>query len=318
MAAFFYNGAVTAPQAGAGEVVVEIKKGDSLKTVTDRLKQAGVISNAFLFDVEARLSRAGSRLRAGEYLFRRDGSIRDVVRTLLEGKCYLRQVTVPEGLSIRQIGESLEKMEITTAAQFRKACADMETLKKFNIPSHTAEGYLFPDTYGFSRDTPATDVAQVMIRRFFTKVKEALPADIAGDPEKLHEIVTMASIVEKETGAGKERKLIAGVFHNRLAMKMPLQSDPTVIYALPDFGGDIRKKDMTFDSPYNTYKYRGLPPGPIASPGLAALEAALRPERTDYLYFVSMNNGEHYFSKNLDDHNKAVRRYQLAGNRSKK
>jgi len=305
-----YEDMVTRQRGVSGNAVVEIKRGDNVKTMAVRLAGAGVIDNPLLFEIEARLSGAGGRLRAGEYLIGKNGSIRSVIRALLDGKTLLHKTTIPEGLTIRQIGAALEKNGVVSAREFAEAAEDPAILRAFGLSAKSAEGYLFPDTYNFLKQTPGRDVVPVMLKTFFAKAGKALPEEVMADPEKLCELVTLASIVEKETGAESEKRLVASVFANRLQKKMALQSDPTVIYALPDFDGNIRKKDLSFDSPYNTYTRRGLPPGPIANPGLSSLLAALEPADTDYLYFVSRNNGEHYFSATLEEHNKAVRKFQ--------
>jgi UPF0755 protein len=276
-----------------------------------RLHEAGVIDNQLLFRIEARLSGAGGRLRAGEYQLEKGGSIRGVIKKLLDGKMALHKITIQEGLTIRQIGEILEKDGVVSAREFSEAAGDPAILREFGLFAGSAEGYLFPDTYNFLKQTKGGEVVPVMLKTFFAKAGKALPPDLMADPKRLYELVTLGSIVEKETGVESEKRLVAAVFANRLKKRMPLQSDPTVIYALPDFDGNIRKKDLSYDSPYNTYVRKGLPPGPIANPGLSSLLAALEPADTDYLYFVSKNNGEHYFSATLDEHNRAVRKYQL-------
>lgn len=312
-----YEDMVTRPNAGAGVALVEVKKGDSVKAMAAQLEGAGVIDNGLLFEIEARLSRAGGRLRAGEYQFEKNASIRGVIKTLVEGKTALHKITIPEGLAARQIAETLEKSGILAAQEFMAAVADPALLSEFGVTAKSAEGYLFPETYNLTKGTKGREAVSAMMKMFFAKAGKALPPDIMADPKRLHELVTLASIVEKETGAESEKKLIAAVFANRLKKRMPLQSDPTVIYALPDFDGDIRKKDLSYDSPYNTYTRKGLPPGPIANPGLTSLLAALEPAEADYLYFVSKNNGEHYFSTTLDEHNRAVRKFQLVAVRSR-
>lgn len=306
-----YEDMVTRPRGVSGDVVVEIKKGDTVKAMAARLYGAGVIDSPLLFQVEARLSGAGGRLRAGEYLIGKGGSVRSVIKMLIDGKMALHKITIPEGLTIRQIGEILEKGGVVSAREFYEAAGDPAVLREFGILAGSAEGYLFPDTYNFLKQTKGGEVVPVMLKTFFAKAGKSLPAEIMSDPKKLHELVTLGSIVEKETGAESEKRLVAAVFANRLKKRMPLQSDPTVIYALPDFDGDIRKKDLSYDSAYNTYTRKGLPPGPIANPGLSSLLAALEPADADYLYFVAKNNGEHYFSATLEEHNRAVRKYQI-------
>ncbi len=306
------NVALVTPNAGHGEVVVEIKRGQSVRAIAKKLFDSGVIGSPFLFEMEARFLRSsGGPLQAGEFSLKRNLSIREVVSKLVEGKTMLHSVTIAEGLTVLQIAAQMEKAKIVTADDFLKAVTAEAMDKKWRMTHGSLEGYLFPETYKFPKNTPAAKVVTVMTEMFFKQARKMLPEPVVSTPETLHKIVTLASIIEKETGAKNERSLISAVFINRLKRNMPLQSDPTVIYALPHFDGNLKKKDLKYDSPYNTYMNRGLPPGPIANPGRASLNAAYRPARVDYLYFVSKNNGEHHFSKTLNEHNRAVRQYQI-------
>ena len=197
-----------------------------------------------------------------------------------------------------------------TNKSFLKKREDL--IKKLNITSSSLEGYLFPETYHFSKHTSEQIIIQTMLKTFQEKItKHKILDQVENSDLSLHETITLASLIEKETGMNKERKHISSVFHNRLHRKMLLQTDPTVIYAIKNFDGNIRKKDLRIDSPYNTYRYKGLPPGPIANPGIKSIEAALNPIKTKHLYFVSRKDGSHYFSSNLKEHNRAVRKYQL-------
>ncbi len=309
------NMALTSPHDGKGEVVVEIRPGESARAVSRKLFREGVIKSPLLFEIETRLKRNKTRIKAGEFRLPRDISIRDVVVRLTEGGTVLHRVTIPEGLNISEIGRELERSNIVSAAEFEAAARALAVERSRAIPADSLEGYLFPETYHFRKGVPADEVVSSMVREFYSQAGAVLPDKIMNDPEALHRIVTLASLIEKETGAEGERKLIASVFLNRLEKNMLLQSDPTVIYALPDFDGNLRKKDLTYDSPFNTYLYRGLPPGPIANPGRASISAAFHPAEENYLYFVSKNNGEHYFARTLVEHNLAVRRYQIKGGR---
>ncbi|MGK7344631.1 MAG: endolytic transglycosylase MltG [Candidatus Nitrospinota bacterium M3_3B_026] len=295
------------PRGGTGDAVVWIPKGASVRAAASKLAEEGVISSPLLFELEARL-RAGGRIMAGEYLFERNNSIKDVVGKLSRGEALLHAVTIPEGYDIAGAARAMEKL--LDPEDFMKAARDPDVLRGWGIRGESAEGYLFPETYHFRKGVTPRRAVETMVGMFFRKAREAIPEDVLEDPEKLHELVTLASIVEKETAAPDERALVAAVFKNRLQRGMPLQSDPTVIYALPDFDGNLTKEDLYHDSPYNTYARKGLPPGPIASPGLRALKAAARPADVDYLYFVSTNDGGHVFSATLAEHNHAVRRYQ--------
>ncbi|MDH5511167.1 MAG: endolytic transglycosylase MltG [Nitrospinota bacterium] len=304
--------AVTRPGAGAGDVMFEARKGESTRSVARNLERQGVVPSALLFELEMRGCNRGQSVKAGEYLIPLDYSTRQVAELLLSARTWARPVTIREGLTVRETALEMEKAGIMSASDFNEAARGMaERMRADGFPGGTLEGYLFPDTYNFSKSITPMAAVVVMVDTFRKKAAETLPMEVVEDPVALHRLVTMASIIEKETGAGFERPLISAVFHNRLKRGMLLQSDPTVIYSLPSFDGNIRKKDLSYDSPYNTYRYRGLPPGPIANPGLESLAAAWRPADSDYIYFVSKNNGEHYFSETLAEHNRAVITFQI-------
>lgn len=201
-----YEEMVTRPNVGTGSVAVEIKKGDTVKAMAARLYGAGVIDSPLLFEIEARLSGEGGRLRAGEYQIEKGGSVRSVIKTLIDGKLALHKITIPEGLTIRQIGEILEKGGVVSAREFSEAACDPAILREFGLFAGSAEGYLFPDTYNFLKQTKGSEVVPVMLKTFFAKAGKALPPDLMADPKKLHELVTLGSIVEKETGTQSEKK----------------------------------------------------------------------------------------------------------------
>lgn len=305
------NHALTSPNDGAGSVVVEIAQGASARTVSRKLFKAGVISSPALFEIETRLKGKKSAIRAGEFRLPRNISIREVALRLAKGGTVLHRVTIREGLTIDGTGETLEKSSIVSADEFKAAVKIYSEKPPRPISSESLEGYLFPETYHFRKGVRASEVVQAMVNEFYRQASSILPDSVINDPEELHRIITLASIIEKETGVERERRLISSVFTNRLKKGMRLQSDPTVIYVLPGFDGNIRKKDLKYDSPFNTYIHRGLPPGPIANPGLASIDAAHRPLEKNYLYFVSKNNGEHHFSRTLKEHNRAVLIYQI-------
>ncbi len=295
---------------GNGDVIVEIRRGATLRGVANKLVDKKIISSPVLFEVAARLGGTAEKIHAGEFLLQRSSSINEIIKQLTYGKTILRPVTIPEGLTIREIGKKLENLGLVTEEGFIAATYDKKLLASFNIPAENMEGYLFPETYHFPKGITAKDIVKTMLKMFFTQISEAIPREEITNRARLHEIITLASLIEKETALESERKTISSVFTNRLKKKMLLQCDPTVIYALPEFDGNIRKKDLEYDSPYNTYKYRGLPPGPIANPGLASINAANYPANTKYIYFVAKNNGEHLFSSTLKEHNRAVAKYQ--------
>jgi UPF0755 protein len=223
----------------------------------------------------------------------------------------LYKVTVPEGSTLKQIAAIVESAGLATRAEFLSVAADADFVREKGIDAGTFEGYLFPETYFFPKNTAAREVITAMVDRFRSVFTEAWKKRAADIGLSVHQVLTLASIIEKETGAPSERPIISSVFHNRLRRGMRLETDPTVIYGIDDFDGNLTRKHLATPTPYNTYLISGLPPGPIASPGRAAIEAALYPADTAYLYFVSKKDGTHQFSKTFADHNRAILTYQL-------
>jgi len=286
-----------------------LRPGWSTRHIAQALQREGVIrsSTAFLM---LQYAQGLKTLKAGEYKFDEPASALDVWRRLVRGDVYARTVVVPEGYNIYDIAAAVERAGLGSAADFI-AVARGETFLVHDLDpgAKTLEGYLFPDTYQFTRIDSAHDIAAAMVHRFR---QEAQKIGLLGNAN-MHRIVTLASIVEKETALPEERPLVAGVYYNRLAKNMLLAADPTVIYAALLAGryrGTIYQSDLQFDSPYNTYKYAGLPPGPIANPGVASLEAALHPVQTDFMYFVSDNNGHHRFARSMEEHARNVASYR--------
>lgn len=273
------------------------------------MEKEDLISSALALRLWAMYKGYSGSIKAGEYRLSPLMPPKTILELLHRGEVALHAVRIVEGYNLIQIAEAFAKQGIVNKEEFLKIAGDAETAKNFGFDSPSLEGFLFPDTYRFAKGLPAITVINAMVTRFFEMVKplsnNPYPLDM-----KLEEIVTLASMVEKETAQAEERPVIAGVFINRLKKKMPLASDPTVIYGLDDFDGNLRKKDLLTHTPYNTYRNRGLPPGPIASPGIEAIRAAAFPQETDYLYFVSKNDGTHYFSKSYDEHLTAVNLYQ--------
>lgn len=296
------------------EKFVEIPSGTGAAEIRRRLVDAGVVSNELAFRAALMWTGQSRALKAGEYRFDRPMSAVDVVEKLARGDVYGHPITFPEGLTIREMAEIVEARGFGTADEFIKATGDASLVNDLDPAAKDLEGYLFPETYTLPRGTPVTKLVSLMVDRFrttYTAVegKRSAEADLS-----TRQIVTLASLVEKETGKAEERPLVSAVYRNRLNKNMAMQADPTVVYALVKAGtydGNIRKRDLDFDSPYNTYKYPGLPPGPIASPGRAALEAALAPANVGYLYFVSRNDGSHAFAETLTEHNANVQEYQV-------
>ncbi len=250
------------------------------------------------------------KIRPGEYELDAGMSPQDMLTKLLAGRVVLHPVTIPEGYSLAQIAEVLAAQQVTDTKEFTKLVRDRTFISTLGIEADSLEGYLFPETYSFARGTKAREVVKTMVDGLHRVWGVELQEQAARMKMSLHQVLTLASVIEKETGAKDERELIAAVFHNRLRKKIPLQSDPTVIYGLPAFDGNIHKRDLSVMSPYNTYRVQGLPPGPIASPGAHSLRAALFPAQASYLYFVSRNDGTHQFSSTLAEHNQAVEKYQ--------
>ena len=296
---------------GAERVAFEVGAGEGFRSVAQNLHARELITLPDKFKLIARFKGYDKKIRAGEYELSAAMSPRQILQKLVSGKVRLYRLTIPEGYTLEQIAEAAEKAGLCSAADLSAAAADASLIAARGIPAKNLEGYLYPDTYLFPKGITAAEIVRAMTDHFDTVFIPAWKKRAAELKMSLHATVTLASIIEKETGAAFERPLISAVFHNRLKRNMRLQTDPTVIYGIPDFNGNLTRKDLTTPTPYNTYVIRGLPPGPIANPGAKSLEAALYPAETDYLYFVSKKDSTHQFSTNIKDHNKAVRKYQL-------
>ncbi len=292
-------------------VVVTVRQGQSLKSTAEMLADHQIVQNPFKLTVIARLRGQDKHLKAGEYVLSAAMTPSQILEIMVKGEVRLHRLTVPEGYNIVQIAEVVDAAGFGVKEAFIRAAMDPAIAEKMGVHGDTLEGYLFPDTYYFPREATLEKIISTMVRRFRSVFKPEWKKRAAGFGFTVHEVVTLASIIEKETGAPFERPLISSVFHNRLKKKMRLESDPTVIYGIKDFDGNLTRKHLETRTPYNTYKIRGLPAGPIANPGRASLEAALFPEETQYIYFVSKQDSTHYFSTNLKEHNRAVRKYQL-------
>lgn len=297
--AFFYDYAIHQPMPVDRDILFLVQKGDSLNKIAKNLKEYGLIKNEYLFIFYSRINKIYPQVKAGEYLFDKNISLVQLSEKLVSGKVYLRKITFPEGLTSREIHELLKNNEFLNKEEFA-------------IPS---EGSILPETYTFSRgDSPKKIIKQSqkarddVLEQIWNGRDENLPLN------SKEQLLILASIVEKETGIGAERAEVASVFINRLRLGMLLQTDPTVIYAVTggkeDLNRPLTRKDLTIDSPYNTYKYAGLPPAPICNPGKDAIFAAAHPANTSYLYFVASGNGGHNFAKSLDEHNDNVRKWR--------
>ena len=299
--------------AFTGEQFVRIPQGDGSGAIARRLADAGVVADWWTFRAAVRWSGRGQTLQAGEYRFADAASPLDIVERLARGDVYTIAITFPEGLTIDEMAGVFESRELGTAQSFREAARDVSAIAELDPAARNLEGYLFPETYPVSRDADAASLVAAMVERFKTVYAE-LAKDRQATGLTTRQVVTLASLVEKETARPEERPIVAAVYRNRLAIGMGMQADPTVIYALRQRGkynGNIRRVDLAIDSPYNTYRYRGLPPGPIAAPGRAALAAALAPAESKYLYFVSRNDGSHVFAETLREHNANVQKFQV-------
>lgn len=299
------------------EVFVDLPSGTREAEIARRLAEAGVVPDRWTFRVAVRQAHADRKLQAGEYRFADPATPLEIVARLMRGDVFARGVTFPEGLTIQEMAPMFERSGLGTAAEFVQAASDGALAAAFDPDAATLEGYLFPSTYALSREAGAAAAVRAMLEQFERVFNGPLRAAAAARHLSVREAVTLASLVEKETADASERPLIAAVFLNRLAARMPLQCDPTVVYALMRahrWNGNITKADLTIDSPYNTYRYPGLPPGPIASPSLASLTAAVHPADVSYLYFVSRNDGTHVFASTLAEHNRNVAKWQLGRN----
>ena len=295
------------------EQFVDIPPGSGPGAIGRHLADAGVIRDLLTFRIEVLRSGEGRRLRAGEYRFDHPMTPTEVVAKLARGDVYLLPITFREGLTIPEMAAVYESKGFGPAAEFIAAASDAQSVRGIDPGAKDLEGYLFPDTYNMPRHSTAAQLAARMVSAFEKELTPGLRAKAEGHGLSVRQLVTLASMVEKETGKAEERPLVAAVYANRLRIGMGLQCDPTVIYALMRihrYDGNLTREDLQVDSPYNTYRYRGLPPGPIAAPGRASLEAAADPADVPYLYFVSRGDGTHVFATTLEEHNRNVYEFQ--------
>ncbi len=291
--------------------LVLIPAGSGISSVSRILARLNIIDDAFKFKAAFYLKNRRARIKAGEYRLSAAMSPDKIMDILIRGDVFLHRLTIPEGYNIKQIARLVEKSGLATGESFLQAATAPDFTAALGIAAETAEGYLFPETYFFPSTVTPNEIITAMTGRFWSVFSKEWKARAKDTGFSVHQIVTMASIIEKETAAPQERPLIASVFHNRLKRGMRLESDPTVIYGIPDFNGNITRAHLNTPTPYNTYRISGLPPGPIANPGKASLEAALYPAKTSFLYFVSTGKGTHHFSTSFTEHNRAVQKFQL-------
>jgi UPF0755 protein len=295
---------------------LEIPRGSSVRAIADILADSDVISNRYVFILAAKLSDKGDRLQSGLYLFPNHLSMIDVLAILAEGshQAY-RNVTIREGLTIRQIATQLERGAGFPADSVLALTSDRAFIEELGLSLRSLEGYLFPETYRVRHDETLRAFVTRMVRENDAVFDASASERMRVLRRNRHEIITMASLVEGETRLPDERSRVAGVYYNRLRRGMLLQADPTVQYVIPDGPRRLYYRDLSINSPYNTYMYAGLPPGPVNNPGKAAILAALSPERHDFLYFVADGQGGHTFSRTLDEHNRAVASYRKSQRR---
>ena len=296
------------------EQFVVIPSGAGTASIGRRLVETGVIRDEWTFRAALWWTGRSRDLKAGEYLFDGPMAAVDVVLKIARGDVHARRITFPEGLTIAEMAALYESRGLGTSSQFIDAASDASAIRDLDPAGIDLEGYLFPETYALPRGTPAARLIAMMVDRFHAVYTDQLRRSAEAQGLTMRQVVTLASLVEKETGQPSERPLVAAVYRNRLKVGMGLQADPTIVYALRRAGrytGNIRRQDLALDSPYNTYRHAGLPPGPIAAPGEASLLAALMPADVDYLYFVSRNDGSHAFARTLTEHNRNVREFQI-------
>jgi len=304
-----------APALDAGGVVVEIPAHRGVLGVAAALRDAGVIRSRAAFITLTLVRGSARKLQAGEYEVERATDTMGVLRLLETGRVKQHIVLHPEGATVTELAGELERERIASAAATLRVARDPAFLRGLGIPGPSVEGYLFPDTYQFVRGMTPEEILTRMVQRLRAKLTPDTLARSRGRGLDLHGLLTLASIIEREAVARDEMRLISAVFWNRLKLDMPLQADPTVQYALDKERRALTRTDLLVDHPFNTYRHPGLPPGPIASPGLQAIAAALDPAPVKYLYFVAMDDRRHYFSTTIEQHNAAVARYRLARTR---
>ena len=304
---------LTSPPSSSEAIVnFEVPTGSSSQTIAQRLAAQKLIRSKYAFRIVVRHRGSDRHLHAGTYVLRRNMTLWQIVDEFEKGQVTLICWTVPEGLTAAATAELWETEGLGTAEAFQEASQLPRLLKQYGLEDKAVEGYLFPNTYKFAKGITAEQAVEMMLEEFKQQWTETFDKEARNLELTRHEIVTLASVIEKEAQSKSERPRIAGVFHNRLKRKWRLQADPTVLYALGNPKRLLTRADLKVDSPYNTYRHKGLPPGPIASPGIDSIIAALRPEKTDYFYFVAIGEGKHHFSKTLSEHNRMIRKIRRA------
>ena len=316
--AFISYALLFSPLTPERSVQLQIQPGTGLNKIALDLQKKGVIRSSLSVKLLARWNRQGDRIQAGHYQFSGSASPEDVLARLVAGDVEKVSLTIPEGFTLQQIVDRIEKKGFGDRDKLMQLAYDADFIHSLKIDAESLEGYLFPETYLFAPGVGEEALLTMMVEQLRSHISKELEKKAKDLKLSFHQWVTLASIIEKETGIIEEMPLISSVFHNRLKRKIPLQTDPTVIYGIKNFNGNLTRKDLKTPTPYNTYIIRGLPPGPIASPGSAALKAAVNPAQTKYLYFVATGDGGHRFSKTLKEHNAAVREYLAQRRRNRK
>lgn len=296
--------------AGSGKIVRDISfpAGSGIRKLAGELKAAGLIRSSWHFILVSRLRGQAHRLKAGDYRFHDAMTTGEILRKLATGDVDFRRFALPEGYSTYQAAEMLEQKGYFRKDAFLEACRAPAVLSLLGLHTASVEGYLFPATYNLPQKISAEQLVALMIAQFEKEYGASTTGESSAGLTR-HQVVTLASLIEKEAVSAEEKTLISSVFHNRLRIGMPLQSDPTAVYGVRAFSGKVTKADILRPSPYNTYLVKGLPPGPIGNPGSGAIKAALHPAATQYLYFVARQDGTHQFSRTLEEHNRAVERF---------
>ena len=293
---------------------VDIPKGSGFFRITEILDNAGLVHNRPFFWLLAMGKQAARHIRAGEYEFTGAMSPSAILDKLVRGEIKVYQVTLPEDITVSEVAKRLSALKLVNEKEFMMLATDRSFLASLDIEADSIEGYLYPDTYRFDRSMTIKEITQILVGQFWRTVTPEMRKRAREIGLTIPQWVTLASIIGKESGNRTEKPLISAVFHNRLQRRMKLQSDPTAIYRLQLEGGQVKtvlRRHLKSNTPHNTYRISGLPPGPIANPGLDSLRAALYPAKVDYLYFVAKNDGSHRFSNNLASHNQAVLKYQI-------
>jgi len=296
---------------GSGNARVTVPSGASLRLAADSLEAAGVIGSAKLFSFYAKVTGRDRSIKAGTYILDRRASWNDIVNALVAGKGIVLTLTIPEGWDLKTIIPTIARVMTVPAQDLDAAVRDTSLLRRLNVPTPTLEGYLFPETYLLPESSDARPIVRRLVAEFERRWKPEWNTQLEKLGMTRHQIMTLASIVEKEARVATERPTISAVYHNRLKRGMMLQADPTVLYALGRHENRVLYRHLEVKSPYNTYRNVGLPPGPIASPGIASIEAALFPSDVPYLYFVAHPDGHHEFRTTVREHNEAVRQMRL-------